>query len=101
MSSLTEQMEQIEKQKRALALRIDQEKQNKMQENYGIQRLENLNNGAVDRHKSLKRRRRRSVRESYEIDVLYHTIPRFSVILEILERQSKRIHDLEAKLSCA
>jgi len=98
MASLSEQMEQLQEQKEALALKMKEEEALKMKESYTIERLEELNTGAWDRRMQLGRKRKRSLYASCEIDVILHTTPRFSVILEILKRQSALIRALEIKI---
>lgn len=95
MASLAEQMEQLQKQKEALALKIKDEEALKIKESYTIERLEELNTGAWSRRQQLGRKRKRSVYANCEIACLLHTTPRFAAILEILKRQSKRIRELE------
>ena len=98
MVSLSEQMDQLEKKKEALALKIKEEEALKMKESYTIERLEELNTGAWSRRQQLGRKRKRTVYANSEITCLLHTTPRFSVILEILKRQSERIRVLETKI---
>ena len=98
MASLIEQMEQLQEQKEALALKMKEEEALKMKENYTIERLEELNTGACLRRQQLGRKRKRTVYANSEITCLLHTTPRFAVILEILKRQSARIRALEIKI---
>ena len=58
MASLSEQMEQLQKQKEALALKMKEEEALKMKESYTIERLEVLNTGACNRRQQLGRKER-------------------------------------------
>ena len=98
MASLSEQMDQLEKKKEALALKIKEEEALKMKESYTIERLEELNTGALSRRQQLGRKRKRTLYDSCEITALWHSTPRFEVILQILKRQSDRIRVLETKI---
>lgn len=98
MASLSEQMDQLEKQKEALSLKMKEEEALKTKESYTIERLEELNTGACNRRQQLGRKRKRSLYDSCEITALWHATPRFEVILEILKRQSARIRALESKI---
>lgn len=98
MASLSEQMEQLQKQKETLALKMKQEEALKMKESYTIERLEVLNTGACNRRQQLGRKRKRTLYDSCEITALWHSTSRFEVILQILKRQSARIRVLETKI---
>lgn len=94
MTSLTKQMEQLQKQQEVLAQKIKEEKKIKLEEN----QLEVLNNYIDEDSERLSCRmklgwmeRNKCLWESY----ISNTQPRFEVILKILKKQSARIAELE------
>ena len=95
MTSLTQQMEKLQEQQRILDEKIKEEEALKMKESYTIERLEVLNTGACNRRQQLGSKRKRTLYDSCEITALWHSTPRFEVILEILKKQDARIQELE------
>ena len=95
MTSLTQQMEQLQEQQRILDEKIKEDEARKYKEGLNIERLEVLN---TDQKESIKqytyqRGKYKGVLELHQTNVM--TAPRFEVILEILKKQDARIRELE------
>jgi hypothetical protein len=95
MTSLTQQMEQLQEQQRILDEKIKEDEARKYKEGLNIERLEVLN---TDQKESIKqytsrRGKYKGVFELQQTNVM--TAPRFEVILEILKKQDVRIRELE------
>ena len=95
MTSLTQQMEQLQEQQRILDEKIKEDEARKHKEGLNIERLEVLN---TDQKESIKqytsrRGKYKGVFELQQTNVT--TAPRFEVILEIIKKQDARIRELE------
>ena len=91
MTSLTQQMEQLQEQQRILDEKIKEDEARKHKEGLNIERLEVLN---TDQKESIKQYTSR--RGKYRGKTTNQwTAPRFEVILEILKKQDARIRELE------
>ena len=95
MTSLTQQMEQLQEQQRILDEKIKEDEARKHKEGLNIGRLEVLN---TDQKESIKqytsrRGKYKGVFELQQTNVM--TAPRFEVILEIIKKQDARIRELE------
>jgi len=95
MTSLTQQMEQLQEQQRILDEKIKEDEARKHKEGLNIERLEVLNTDQKEGIKKYKssRGKYRGVREMQQTNLM--TAPRFEVILEILKKQDVRIRELE------
>lgn len=95
MASLTQQLEDLQKQQAILAEKIRQEEQQKIKESYTIERLEQLNyiqSESIKNYKSTHSKYRGKF-ELQQTNLM--TNPRFQTILEILKKQDARITELE------
>jgi len=96
MSSLTEQMEQLKRQQEVLALKIKEDDERIRKESLTIEKLELFNkNSEILANLTL---RKKGSEGRSELTMIYHTKPRFEVILEILKKQDTRIQELEEML---
>ena len=95
MTSLTTQMEALQKQQADLAEKIKLEEEKKLKETFTIERLEAFNKGADTRRNKLARKSNRSISCTAELITLNHTKPRLDIILEIFKKQDARIAELE------
>ena len=95
MTSLTQQMEQLQEQQRILDEKIKEDEARKHKEGLNIERLEVLNTDQKEGIKKYKSRhgKYKGVFELQQTNVM--TAPRFEVILEILKKQDARIRELE------
>jgi hypothetical protein len=98
MSSLTEQMEQLKRQQEVLALKIKEDDERIRKESLTIEKLELFNKNSEIRRKQLFILRKKHHLDRSELTMIYHTKPRFEVILEILKKQDTRIQELEEML---
>jgi len=98
MASLTEQMQNLQKQQAILAEKIKEEEEIKRKQELTLQRLQKLNEqqkDAIKRYKS-KDGKYKGKFELQQTNLM--TAPRFEVILEILKKQEERITQLESVL---
>jgi hypothetical protein len=70
------------------------EEEEEKKEGYNIEYLESYNKCAETRRKQLSKKNRNLINRC-ELETLYHTKPRFDIILEILKKQDARIEELE------
>jgi hypothetical protein len=94
MASLTQQMEQLQKQQAILAQQIIEDEERKRKDGYTLERLEALNKGGDKRRNQLAKKKR-SVEGTSELIMISHTNTRFDIILEIFKKQDARIQELE------
>jgi len=95
MTSLTEQMQDLQKKQAVLAEKIKDEEEIKRKQHFTIQKLQELNeyqNNDIKRYTS-KHGKYRGNFELQQTNLM--TAPRFEVILEILKKQNERITELE------
>ena len=95
MASLTQQMQDLQKQQAILAEKIRLEEEQKIKESYTIERLEQLNYNQSESIKKYKSNdsKYRGTFELQQTNLM--TNPRFQIILEILKKQDARITELE------
>jgi hypothetical protein len=100
MTSLTEQMEMLQKQQGILNEKIKErmEEEKKRKDGYTLERLETCNKGGDKRRKHLAKQRNRSLQATSELIMLNHTNHIFDIILEIFKKQNARINELEPRL---
>ena len=96
--SLSQQMQELQKQQAILAEKIKEEEETARKQQFTIEKLEKLNAQQKERIKNYKSKHSkcRGKREMQQTNLM--TAPRFEVILEILKKQEERIAYLEAKL---
>ena len=97
MTSLAEQMEQLQKQQAIIADKIKEEEERKRKLELTIEKLEQLNIKQKESIKNYKSKysKYRGKMEMQQTNLM--TAPRFEVILEILKKQDERIRQLESK----
>ena len=97
MASLTQQMEQLQKQQAILTQQIIEDEERKRKDGYTLERLEACNKGSDKRRNQLfnQGRRNRGIEGNSEFTMISHTNHRFDIILEIFKKQDARIQELE------
>jgi hypothetical protein len=96
MTTLTQQMEQLQEQQRILAEKIKEDEIRKHKAGLNIKRLEALNTDQKESIKQYTSWRGRKYKGEFELQQTnVMTAPRFEVILEILKKQDARIRELE------
>ena len=95
MTSLTQQMELLQKQKAILDQQIKEDEERKRKDGYTIERLEAFSKGVDKRRNQLANKRNRNFRATSELRMINHTNHRFDIILELFKKQDARIQELE------